>query len=62
MRWVMVGRDYVQRAAFKRFAKTQGTTCGRSVDCGLCHDFYMQLFSLKIWEITLASRLLPLQQ
>ncbi len=47
--------------SFKRFAKTQGTTCGRknwSVD-----DFYMQLFSLKIWEIALASsQLLPLQQ
>ncbi len=24
------------------------------LECGLCHDFYMQLFSLKIWEITLA--------
>ncbi len=35
MRWVMVGRGYVA-VAFKRFAKTKGTTCGRenwSVDC-----------------------------
>jgi hypothetical protein len=52
----MLQRQFIQKVAENaRYDLWTG-----ELECGLCHDFYMQLFSLKIWEITLASQLLPL--